>query len=155
MSADALEPMETPQPCSKHYRCRDCSNDFLPDGQRRCNGTSHQTTHRCARAAKPGGYVCASHGGNSPQVQAKARFRLIALIDPAIAVLADEMENAKSSIDRQRAANSILDRAGVARRTEVDHGGARALLVERLQAVLAARDVVEGSAEDVTDALEA
>lgn len=158
MSADALEPMETPTPlqtCSKHNRCPDCTNDYIPDGQRRCNGTSHQTTHRCGRAATPGAYVCASHGGKSPQVRAKAQLRLVELIDPAIATLAREMAQAKSSIDRQRAANSILDRAGVARRTEVDHGGARQLLVERLQAVLAARDVVQGEAEDVTDALEA
>lgn len=73
------------------------------------------------------------HGGKTPQVQRKAALRLLELVDPAIATLAREMAQADKSSDRLRAANSILDRAGVVRKSEVTTTDARALLMRRLE----------------------
>lgn len=106
---------------------------------RRCHARSKATGKECGREAVPGATVCRYHGGAAPQVQRKAALRLLELVDPAIGTLAREMATADKSADRQRAANSILDRAGIARRVETpDSGVARAMLVERL---LALRDV--------------
>jgi hypothetical protein len=66
-------------------------------------------------------------------VKRSAQLRLLELIDPAIARLAHEMDKAARSADRQRAANSILDRAGVVRSTTPDADLARALLIDRLR----------------------
>lgn len=77
--------------------------------------------------------VCLKHGGASPQAKRKAQLRLAELVSPAIATLAREMANADKSSDKQRAANSILDRAGVPRSvTSPDGEAARDLLLERL-----------------------
>jgi hypothetical protein len=59
-------------------------------------------------------------------------MRLLELIAPAIATLAREMTGATASADRQRAANSILDRAGVVRSQGPEGDVARALLIDRL-----------------------
>lgn len=101
-------------------------------GQETCSASSKTTGKRCTQPPIPGGTVCRFHGGAAPQVQRKARLRLLELVDPAIATLAREMVNADKSGDRQRAANSILDRAGVARQAEVSGEDARALLVSRI-----------------------
>lgn len=64
----------------------------------------------------------------------KQQVKLLNLIDPAITTLAREMVSASKSSDRQRAANSILDRAGVARvQATPDSEASRELLVERLR----------------------
>lgn len=64
----------------------------------------------------------------------KARIRLAQLVDPAIAVHAQAMVHAPKWGDRLRAAESVLDRAGYPRRTEVDIDMARAALKARLAA---------------------
>lgn len=87
---------------------------------------------QCRRSAILGGTVCKVHGGGAPQVKRKAALRLLELIDPAVATLAREMVNAPNSADRQRAANSILDRAGVSRREAPESELAKALLIDRL-----------------------
>lgn len=91
--------------------------------------------NRCGNSPEPGTNVCRLHGGAAPQVRRKATLRLMELVDPAIATLAREMARADKSADRQRAANSILDRAGVVRQGDPDADLARALLVERLIAL--------------------
>jgi hypothetical protein len=105
----------------------------------RCRARSKQSGQRCGNPALPGAVTCKFHGSATPTARAKAQLRLVELIDPAIATLAREMTTAKNSSDRQRAANSLLDRAGVPRRTEVDHGAAQALLIDRIQELLARR----------------
>lgn len=87
---------------------------------------------RCRRYPIAGGTVCRVHGGAAPQVKRAAQLRLLELIAPAIGTLAREMMQAPQSADRQRAANSILDRAGVVRSTGPDGDLARALLIDRL-----------------------
>jgi hypothetical protein len=84
--------------------------------------------------------VCRVHGGSAPAAKNKARLRLAELVDPAIATLAREMATAQSSKDRMAAANSILDRAGWGRVTNVEIGDARELLVARL---IALRDEIQ------------
>lgn len=104
-------------------------------GGRQCTAKNRQGV-RCGNAAILGGTVCRTHGGSAPQVRRKAALRLQELIDPAIGTLAREMAKADKSADRQRAANSILDRAGVPRTaTVLDGESAKALLAERIQAL--------------------
>lgn len=116
--------------------------ELTHDRRPRCTAKSKQSQERCRRAASPGTTVCASHGAKAPQVRKKASLRLMELIDPAITTLAREMMQADKSSDRQRAANSILDRAGVPRRIESpDSEAAKALLIDRLLALKAEREV--------------
>lgn len=100
--------------------------------KRRCSATSRQTGEQCKNAPIQGGTVCRFHGGGAPSVKRKAALRLAALVDPAIATLGREMVKAEKSSDRQRAANSILDRAGITRGQSAELDVARALLLERL-----------------------
>src|SRR3546814_9253905 len=116
--------------------------DAPAQGRRQCTAKSTTTGERCTKAPIRGGTVCATHGGSAPQVRKKAARRLLGLVDPAIAVLAREMVNADKSADRQRAANSVLDRAGVPRTaTVIDGESAKALLVERINALRGEADI--------------
>lgn len=102
------------------------------DGAPRCRAQSKQAKRRCARAATPGTTVCKNHGSHNPAVKRKAALRLASLVDPAIATFAREMTTAPKASDRLRAAENVMDRAGFPRKTEVDDGTAKALLVTRL-----------------------
>lgn len=105
----------------------------LPDRPCRAKRTNGEP---CKKPAIKGGTVCQTHGGSAPQVRKKAALRLLELVDPAIAVLAREMVQADKSADRQRAANSVLDRAGVPRTaTVIDGESAKSLLVDRINAL--------------------
>lgn len=125
-----------------------------------CTAKSKQSGERCRQTAVPGSTVCRFHGGSAPQTKQKAALRLAQLVDPAIATLGREMVKAEKSSDRQRAANSILDRAGITRGQSAELDVARALLLERLlearsgprpAAVAAAPDPLEIVAEVVDD----
>lgn len=104
----------------------------------RCTATN-RAGERCKRRPIPGGNVCTNHGGKAPQVKRRAQLRLLELIDPAIATLAREMATATKSSDRQRAANSLLDRAGMGRHQEVDIHTAQDLLIQRVLELKASR----------------
>lgn len=120
---------------------------------RQCTAKRNSDGERCTKAPIKGGTVCATHGGSAPQVRRKAALRLLELVEPAIAVLAREMVNADKSSDRQRAANSVLDRAGVPRTaTVIDGDSAKALLFERINALRAEADVPELT-DDEKDAM--
>lgn len=104
--------------------------------------TAHNRAgYRCQRYPVQGAKVCSKHGGNAPQVRRKAALRLAALVDPAIVTIARIMtdQTAKPG-DRLRAANSVLDRAGIVRQTDMDLSTAQALLVQRLQEVHRRKD---------------
>lgn len=73
----------------------------------------------CKSPAVTGMLVCRIHGASSRQSKNMRKLRLAELADPAIATLAREMAQADKSADRQRAANSILDRAGYGRHQTV------------------------------------
>lgn len=90
---------------------------------------------RCRNAPIEGGTVCRMHGGSAPQVKRRAALRLLELVDPAVATLAREMTTASKSADRQRAANSILDRAGMVRRESPAKEDVYDLVADRLRAL--------------------
>lgn len=106
------------------------------DGQGRtlCRAT-RRDGELCKSPAVHGMKVCRMHGAGHPGAKQKARLKLIELIDPAIATLAREMMNADKSADRQRAANSILDRAGMPRVSTVTTEDAKTILYQRLLAM--------------------
>jgi hypothetical protein len=57
--------------------------------------------------------VCHTHGGAAPQVKARARERLAALVEPAIGVLGDLIRRrGKLPMAALGAARDVLDRAG-------------------------------------------
>lgn len=119
---------------------------------RQCTARSTTSGERCRKSAILGGTVCTAHGGKAPQVRRKAALRLQELIDPAIGTLAREMATADKSADRQRAANSILDRAGMPRTaTVIDGESAKALLFERITALRGEADSTPDD-EQETDA---
>lgn len=96
---------------------------------------SNNRGDQCQRTAIAGGSVCRYHGGAAPHVQRKAEARLILMeaSEQASEVLIQEMnDDTISSSDRQKAANSILDRAGVARIQELSGQSARDILKEKL-----------------------
>lgn len=101
-------------------------------GRLLCAAKRRGTDELCRAPAMAGLRVCRLHGGASKQAQRKARLRLAELIDPAIGTLAREMVQADKSADKQRAANSILDRAGLGRVSKVETDDAKELLYERL-----------------------
>lgn len=135
--SDMVEPLR--QDAQGRYLC----------SARRSNGEA------CRAPAMRGMRVCRVHGGSSPQAKRKAALRLAELVDPAITTLAKELVNQDAApSDRLRAANSILDRAGVPRVTrEVDAETSREVLVTRLRELRQSRDdgtvTVERTAETV------
>lgn len=116
--------------------------------KRRCTARKRGTDQRCGQPPIPGGTVCRFHGGNAPQVRRSAQGRLAELVMPAIGTLAREMVKAEKSADKQRAANSILDRAGISR-TPADDAAKRQLIYERLIALREARDRGESPAPEL------
>lgn len=118
-------------------------------GARRCTARNRQGD-RCGNAAIRGAAVCKMHGAGAPQVRRKAALRLAELVDPAIGTLAREMMKAEKSADRQRAANSLLDRAGITGAgISSDADASRAILLGRLLSIRAEADG-EGLAADLT-----
>lgn len=103
--------------------------------------------NRCERAVTPGAAVCRFHGGAAPQVRRQAAIRLAELVEPALATLDIELTSTDNRpADRLRAAENILDRAGLGRATTPDAELARALLIERIlamQTVLVDQVIIE------------
>ena len=122
----------------------------FPDHLEQCHARSKQTGDRCGQPAIKGGTVCPWHGGGSPNVKARANLRLLQLVDPALSRLATIINDGDDDV-AVRAANSILDRAGIVRRADIDPAAATALLIERLREMRDAHTVVEG--EVIPDAL--
>ena len=56
--------------------------------------------------------MCQAHGGGAPQVRRSAAMRILALVDPALANLANDLKSKERTI-RQRATFDVLDRAGL------------------------------------------
>jgi len=88
----------------------------------KCNGTTRKGLP-CTRSPIPGGSVCIFHGGAAPLVKAAAKQRLLAMTEPAFAVLMEVMEEGAEDEVRLKAAIAVLDRAGYGPRSTVvvDH----------------------------------
>ena len=83
--------------------------------RQRCTAHLSDGSRQCERWAINGSTVCATHGGQAPQVKKSARERLEALIDPAIDALRDVLQRGLDSGETPsavRAALGILDRCG-------------------------------------------
>lgn len=125
----------------QHPNAMQPSPPIYDDQGRRLCGAKTREAGSCRAPAMAGQVRCRMHGGSLPQAKRAARLRLAELVDPAIGTLAREMVKAERSADRQRAANSILDRAGIARETRVETSDARSLLLERLTSLRRDREL--------------
>lgn len=76
----------------------------------RCKARSKTTQSPCKQPAIPGGTVCRYHGGAAPQVKAKAQERLLAIQFPAIARLAQLVEQVEYPSTAMAAVKDVLDR---------------------------------------------
>jgi hypothetical protein len=86
-----------------------------------CTGTSSKTGQPCRRAPIRGGTVCASHGGLAPHVRAAAAARLANASLGMVGVLREiALDSEVAAADRIRAANSMLDRAGLRAGVEIE-----------------------------------
>lgn len=101
---------------------------------RRLCGAKRKSDHEpCGAPAMAGQRVCRLHGGSTKNARNAAKLRLMDLVDPAITMLGRELVSKESSAkDRLSAANSILDRAGLSRRTEISVDDAREMLVQKI-----------------------
>jgi len=86
------------------------------------------TAHRsdgspCRAPVIRGARVCYKHGGAAGHVRDAARARLNQLVDPAISTVREVMLRGESHAVRLKAAESILDRAGIVaeQKVEVDN----------------------------------
>lgn len=128
---------------------RDAQNRVLCGRRRRDGGA-------CTQPAMKGQSVCKMHGGMAPQAKAAGRLRLAALVDPAIGTLAREMVKAERSSDRQRAANSILDRAGFGREKKLSPGeDVKDLLIGRLRQLRREREAAAANDAGELEVLDA
>ena len=95
--------------------------------RRQCRATSKQSGLRCKKPPIPGAVVCNTHGGKAPQVQKKARERLLEAADAAAAKLAELVSSDDEAV-ALRAATALLDRSGHGPTTEqvnVDGGAVK------------------------------
>jgi hypothetical protein len=102
-----------------------------PWNQERAQCTSiNRHGERCRMAAIAGGNICVQHGGKTPDVIAKAKRRLLAMVEPAFDVLDRATRSAppcpscgRSDSDRDpvalNAAKTILDRAGFGKHSKI------------------------------------
>ncbi len=74
-----------------------------------CRATNNRG-NPCKFPAIPGGAVCRFHGGNAPQVRAKAEERLLALQHPAIDRMGQLIEQTEFPTVAYAASRDVLDR---------------------------------------------
>ena len=87
-------------------------SDPMVGAKRQC--TVHtKTGRRCKCVPIRGGTVCYKHGGGAPQVKRAARNRIAHLIDPAIEVLEERLQDKTDPGHALSAAKDVLDRAGL------------------------------------------
>lgn len=86
----------------------------------RCSRTK-SNGEQCKNYAIPGGTVCVKHGGNAPHTRAKARERLLEMVDPAMVQLHRIIEKPDASdADKLRAISMVLDRTGYGPKSQVE-----------------------------------
>jgi hypothetical protein len=80
---------------------------------RKCRAHSKSRKEPCRNWALPGGFVCKFHGGNAPQVKAKAEQRLREMVDPMLSKLHELAMQTDHLPTAVKAVTDALDRAGV------------------------------------------
>ena len=91
----------------------------------KCKAKSSRTGEPCKRYAIAGGTVCPFHGGNSPQVKDAAKRRLLAMVDPAMAVIERCLSSTAKDVPAHvalKAATEVLDRARLDLESEAPGG---------------------------------
>jgi hypothetical protein len=79
--------------------------------RQRCSARISDGSRPCARWAINGSTVCATHGGQAPQVKKSAKERLAELVEPALKGLHKALKSGEiPSI--VKAAQIVLDRTG-------------------------------------------
>lgn len=79
--------------------------------RQRCTARISDGSRQCERWAINGGTVCATHGGQAPQVKKSAKERLAELVEPALKGLHKALKSGEiPSI--VKAAQIVLDRTG-------------------------------------------
>ena len=79
--------------------------------RQRCTAHISDSSRQCERWAINGSTVCATHGGQAPQVKRSAKERLAELVEPALAGLHTALKSGEiPSI--VKAAQIVLDRTG-------------------------------------------
>lgn len=92
-----------------------------------CTAKSSRTGKRCAKASISGGSVCRTHGGGAPQVKAKARERLLEMVDPALVRIRKLIDSADSDSTCLAACKAVLDRV-----PELNESGSVDVAIKRL-----------------------
>lgn len=94
------------------------AGDRLPD-RPLCHATKADGTP-CKKFAMKGTTVCDTHGGRSPNTKAKAKERLMEMVDPALVQLRRIIDNpATSDADKLRAIAMVLNRTGYHEKSEL------------------------------------
>lgn len=120
----------------------------LEQARKKCHAHRRDGS-QCQAWALPGSSVCRVHGGGTAAAMAKAKLRMMELVDPAIATIARIMADPQAPhASRLRAAENILDRAGMPRRMELDPDMAREILAQKLAQILVETATVEGEVVD-------
>ena len=88
--------------------------------------------------------MCIKHGGAAGHVREAARRRLDLLVDPAISTLRQMMLRGETHTVRLKAAESILDRAGIVAEQKVEVDNQVTIKVEYADVITEAKAVVEG-----------
>lgn len=100
---------------------RDVLRRELATGEVRCSARSSRTGERCKRPAMLGGNVCRSHGGNAPQVKAKAQRRLQQAADALVQrLLGMALDGETPDHVALQAIRDALDRAGMGAKQSVE-----------------------------------
>ena len=115
----------------------------LPNGEKlRVDGTgrilcnAHRGDGQLCKAPAIGGLKkCRMHAGMSKTSRQAARLKLAEAAQPAIAKLISLMGRAQSEAVQQRAADSLLDRAGYGRHSTIDVEEAKGLLLNKMLAL--------------------
>lgn len=88
----------------------------------RCTAHSRSGA-RCKKQPVLGATVCRMHGGAAPQVQASAQARILAIQFPAIAKLAQLVEQADYPSTAYQAVRDVLDRTLGKPKETTEHTG--------------------------------
>ena len=84
------------------------------------------------------------HGGAAKHIRAAAQARIDRLVDPAISTLREMMLRGDSHTVRLKAAESVLDRAGIKAPEEVTVDNQVTIRVEYADVITEAKAVVDG-----------
>jgi len=92
----------------------DMSRPAGPDNEYFRTAEGEVQTRPCERSPIKGGVVCPKHGGQAPQVRAKANKRLLAMVEPSLIRLGALVAQEEHLPTALGAIRTVLERAGSA-----------------------------------------